>query len=620
VTRSRSAPAESPAVPPDFLALLEHVKRARGFDFGGYKPASLIRRVTKRLEAVGVDSFAAYSDYLEVHPEEFGKLFDTVLINVTAFFRDESAWETLRTQVLPLLLASKPPDAPIRVWSAACATGEEAYTLAIVLAEALGVDAFKERVKIYATDLDEHALNVARHATYSERAVEAVPPALLEEYFERVEAGFCFRQDLRRTVIFGRHDLIQDAPISRVDLLSCRNALMYLNAETQARILARFHFALNDDGILFLGRAETLLTQSNLFAPVDLKRRIFARSTRTPARERLLLLASGTDGDRAAAGDAQRVLFESAFDTNSIAQLVVDHAGSLALANERARSMFRLSREDVGRPLQDLELSYRPLELRSLIDRAYAERRAVVVRDVEWPGANESRTFDVQVSVLSNGGQQPLGVAVTFTDATVQKRLQRELEHAHQELEAAYEELQSTNEELETTNEELQSTIEELETTNEELQSTNEELETMNEELQSTNEELSTINDELRRRGVEVNELNAFLESVFTSLRGAVVVLDRDLQVTVWNARAEELWGLREAEVVGRNFLNLDFGLPVDQLRAHIRSSLNGGADGTQVTVPATNRRGKMIEVRVTCMPLVASGRSDVRGVILMME
>ena len=193
------------------------------------------------------------------------------------------------------------------------------------------------------------------------------------------------------------------------------------------------------------------------------------------------------------------------------------------------------------------------------------------------------------------------------------------MEHANQELETAYEELQSTNEELETTNEELQSTVEELETTNEELQSTNEELETMNEELQSTNEELQTVNEELRQRGEELNTVNAFLESILTSLRGGVAVVDADLKILVWNDHAEDLWGLRPDEVVGRHLLGLDLGLPVERLKQPIRECLSGDRHFIEVELEATNRRGRVIRCRVTCSPLLGAHRT-VRGAIVMME
>ncbi|MDX2231371.1 MAG: PAS domain-containing protein [Leptolyngbyaceae cyanobacterium bins.349] len=228
--------------------------------------------------------------------------------------------------------------------------------------------------------------------------------------------------------------------------------------------------------------------------------------------------------------------------------------------------------------------------------------------------------LDVQVTPLTDAMNSILGVSLNFVDVTQYKRLQEELEHANQELEVAYEELQSTNEELETTNEELQSTNEELETTNEELQSTNEELETMNEELQSTNEELQTVNDELQRRSEELNQSNAFLASILTSLRGGVVVVDRDLRVQVWNDKSEDLWGLRVEEALEQNFLNLDIGLPVEQLRQPIRLCLAGANEsGSELILDAVNRRGRKIQCRVSSTPLVGS-QSQIQGAILLME
>ena len=423
--------------------------------------------------------------------------------------------------------------------------------------------------------------------------------------------------------IFGRHDLIQDAPISKIDLLVCRNTLMYFNAETQAKILARFHFALRDCGFLFLGKAEMLLSHSQLFAPDDMKRRLFVKRPRMG--HPMQLLAGQARQDSALSHSSYTRLREVAFDSSPVARLVLDSNNLLVSANERARTLFLLTLRDVGRPLQDLEISYRPLELRSGIEQVYTKRRPLTVRDVEWqvqPG--EALYFDIQISPLLDSTSDILGISLTFTDVTRYKQLRDELEQSNQELELAYEELQSANEELETTNEELQSTNEELETTNEELQSTNEELETMNEELQSTNEELQTVNDELRCRSEELNQSNSFLEAILTSLNGGVVVVNRDLQVQIWNHKSEDLWGLRNFEAVGQNFLNLDIGLPVDQLRLAIRSCLTSNSNEISpgilpVVLPAVNRRGRSIQCRITCMPLNNS-QQETLGVILLME
>ena len=605
---------EDPETVEQFEALLAYLKQSRGFDFTAYKRSSLMRRVLVRMQMIDVKDFAAYLDFLQVDAEEFTRLFNTILINVTSFFRDPPTWDYLRDELLPRIVGPAGSSEQIRVWSAGCASGEEAYSVAMLLAEAIGPAAFRERVKIYATDVDEDALNQARHAIYSGRAVEEVPAPLRDKYFDRQDDKFVFSKELRRTVIFGRHDLIQDAPISRVDLLICRNCLMYFNTEAQARILGRFHFALMPGGILFLGKAETLLAQSVTFEPLDVKRRVFVKADR-PLETRQLAFAPPS------AHDDMLQLLGGAVEAGPVAQLLVDQDGKVVLANQQVRTLFSLSSRDLGRPLQDLELSYRPFELRSSVERAYAERRPVAAVDGRWSGPGGEVVFlDLQVVPLLDGTGAPIGASIMFTDVTRPRRLQEEVERASQELETAIEELQSTNEELETTNEELQSTVEELETTNEELQSTNEELETMNEELQSTNEELQTINEEARDRGDQLGELNGFLESILTSLRSAVAVVDRDLQVRKWSRRAEDMWGLRSDEVVRKNFLNLDIGLPVDRLRAPIRACLAGEAEFLDLSLDATNRRGRPVQVRVSCTPLRASVSAEPRGVILLME
>jgi two-component system CheB/CheR fusion protein len=603
----------------DFEALLEYLQRTRGFDFTAYKRPSLMRRVTKRMMMVKIETFADYMDYLEVHPEEFAQLFNTILINVTAFFRDQPAWDFLAKEIIPKILKGKKSNEPIRVWSAGCASGEEAYTIAIVLAEVLGADPFRDRVKIYATDVDEQTLNHARHATYNEKDLQPIPLELREKYFEHGSDRFVFRNDLRRSVIFGRHDLVQDAPISRLDLLTCRNTLMYFNAEIQGRILARFHFALNDPGYLFLGRAEMLLTYTNIFIPVELRYRVFSKVPKIQMRDRLLVLAQAGNTEVGNHLARQMRVRDVAFESSPSAQIVIDADGNLALASERARTLFGLSQRDVGRPFQDLELSYRPVDLRSLMDRSIKERRIVKAENVQRSQPDGTTQYlEVQLTPLVENGTL-LGVSIIFNDRTPYYKLQEELQRHQQELETAYEELQSANEELETTNEELQSTNEELETTNEELQSSNEELETMNEELQSTNEELQTINEELRQRTEELNQTNAFLGSILGSLHSGVVVLDAKQTIVSWNSRAEDLWGLRADEVQGQSFMNLDIGLPVEKLKASIRACLMGEPHHEEVTLDAVNRRGRAIKCRVTCTP-IAGANQERQGTILMME
>jgi two-component system CheB/CheR fusion protein len=604
----------------EFDGLLDYLKRVREFDFTAYKRLSLMRRVRQRMHAVEIDQFADYTDYLEVHPDEFAQLFNAILINVTSFFRDELSWTFLRDAVLPTVLTSASAADPVRVWSAGCASGEETYSIAMLLAESLGRDGFHERVRIYATDIDDEALTQARAAIYSEKQVQSVPPALRDAYFIREGDRFAFDHELRRSVIFGRHDLTLDAPISRVNILVCRNTLMYFNTETQSRILARFHFALAETGVLFLGRAEVLSTHGHLFTPVDLRRRIFGKVPKDHWRERMAILSQANSDDGSVATANRASLYPAAFDASPHAQFIIDAAGQLAFYNEQAGALFRLTPNDVGRPMEDLDLSSRRLDLRPPLRQAIEQRRPISIKELAWEAPGQPpRYFDVQVVSLVNGAGPSLGASISFSDVTRLKELQFELNRSKQDLETAYEELRSTNEELETTNEELQSTVEELEATNEELQSTNEELETTNEELQSNNEELQAINEELRKRSEDLNGANGFLESVLTGVRSGVAVLDRELHVIAWNHRAEDLWGVRVDEVRNQNFLNLDIGLPADQLRPGIRACLNGDSDYSETVLAATNRRGKTISCRVTGTPLLGSNRER-RGVILLMD
>lgn len=606
---------------PEFEALLNHIKRNRSFDFTGYKRSSLIRRIERRMQTLNLDAYEGYIDYLQFHPDEYVHLFNTILINVTDFFRDEQAWEYISKAITPQIVTNKPSNAPLRVWSAGCASGQEAYTIAMVLAEKIGIENFREQVKIYASDADEEALSQARQASYSVKEVSNIPPALLAKYFEKSEQRYIFNKELRRSIIFGRHDLIQDAPISRVDLILCRNTLMYFNTETQSKVLARFHFALNDPGFLFLGKAEMLFTHAHLFTPVDIKRRVFTKVPRVNMRDKLLNLSSTMNIEENNSHLMRFVRFrDTAFDTNPIAQIVSDLNGFLVLANERARALLNLTPKDLNRALADLSVSYRIPELRARIEEVYIERRPIALKDVRWPTTSgDTRYMEIQIVPLLDITGTILGTSISFADVSRYHELQEEIERSNQELETAYEELQSTNEELETTNEELQSTVEELETTNEELQSTNEELETINEELQSTNEELQTINDEMRRRTEELNQLNSFLESILTSMRGGVIVLDTELKVKVWSHRSEDLWGLRDHEAMGRNFINLDIGLATEQLLQGIRGCLSKEHEYYEKVLKATNRRGKPIDCRVICTPLVTV-KNQINGVILTME
>ncbi|HEX6443803.1 MAG TPA: CheR family methyltransferase [Streptosporangiales bacterium] len=550
----------------DLRPLLSFLHRQRGVDFAGYKPATLRRRVAREMTKLSVDTVEDYLDQLQVEPSTVDDLFNSLLINATSFFRDRETWEELERTILPALIAY---DSPIRVWSAGCAAGQEPYSLAMALADCLGLPQFRERVKIYATDVDEDALTQARHAVYTERDLKSVSPERLDKYFEPLGDGtYAFRQDLRRRVVFGRNNLVQDPPMSRIGLLTCRNTLMYFNAGLQRQVLERLHFALAPNGVLLLGKAETLVSQDGLFTPLDSKRRFFQKQELSGREEPYVLSNPITLRPPPKVDNAR--LLGAAMENGLAAQLVLDRAGRLVMRNERAGDLFNLGQEDVGRPILDLEVSFRPVDLRPLLLEARTEAQPTRRSGVEWAIDDASIVVvDVDVVPLLDG--EFIGTLVTFTDVTHAKRLEDELRLSKRRLQSAYEELQSTNEELET----------------------------MNEELQSVNDELYARDAEQRARTKEANDLNYLFDFVLAMLQAGVVVVDEHMSVVTWNATAEDLWGLREDEAVGARLDRLDIGLPVDKLYEYVKALFRGEGEPEGRALEAVNRKGRRVEVRL---------------------
>jgi two-component system, chemotaxis family, CheB/CheR fusion protein len=605
---------ENRVTPEGVDAVLEYLRQSRGADFSLFKRSALIRQIARRRRQTRVASLEGYLQYLDKHPDEVSRLLDALFDEMNQFFRDPEMWELLGREIVPAIVAGKDDDEPIRIWSAGCVSGEEVFTLAIVLAESLGLEQFRHRVSIYATEASDDVIAKERQAIYDAKMLEPVGAARRSRYFEGASNRYKLRRDIRRSIVFGRHDLVHDVPISRLDLLICRNVLVYLDRQTQARVLGRFHYALNPRGFLLLGRVDTLLDPAHLFEPADLGLRMFRKKVSHDAQA----LGPGTSNAEHR-GDSTVQLGQEVFTAMSVAQLVVDADGTLALVNRLARTMFDLDGNDLGRPFRDLELAYRPIELRSLIDRARIEGTEVVRRGVERALPLEGTQYlDVQVRPLHDPHGVFLGAMISFEDTTEARQAESELRHASEKLQAAHEELQSANEELETTNEELRATVEELEATNEELHAINEEHEAMNEELQSTNKELRFMNEQVHDRTEELKHSTLLLEAILGNIGSGIVVVDQELDILVWSKRMQDLWGLRADEVQGRSLAKLDIGLPVTDLLESLRDCLAGCSGGRDLVVSAMERRGRTLRCRVSMTAFPAEGRS--RAVVIRID
>ena len=601
----------------DFRALLEKLRTRHNFDFREYKEGSLARRIRARMAQVRVGSFADYSQFLDAHPAEHVALFNTVLINVTTFFRDPEAWKTLAEEVIPRLVEEASESRMLRIWSAGCSSGEEPYSVAMLLAEHLGEAANDYSVKIYGTDVDEDALTAARHALYRTEQLKEVPDRLLDRYFTRDGQLYRFRRDIRRWCIFGSHNFTQAPPLSHIDLVVCRNVLIYFSAELQERILTRFHYAIREDGFLFLGRSESLLPRSRLFGPVHLKWRIFQRVP-SAARQAEAVLPEAAAVPQAVAlartdATAPATRVQRALEALPSGVLVIDMSETILSWNPAAEALFDIPvASALARKFRDLDVSYRVEGLRARIEDVKARHAPSRMDDVTFTRRDGDIVHvDITIAPLFEG-YRLIGVVVYAVEATEHARLKEQMARIAEQHATAIEELQSTNEELETTNEELQSTNEELETTNEELQSTNEELETTVEELQAANSELGALNAELEGRSGELKRLDAYHVSLLNSMGSSIFVTDPALVVTSWNQGSERMWGLRAEQAVGRDLAALPLGEMVRVLRPALDAALKRQTTVDVPDVPYALPGGEVRMARVKIVPL-----RDLTGAVL---
>jgi two-component system, chemotaxis family, CheB/CheR fusion protein len=577
-----------------------------GHDFSGYKQKTFQRRVRRRMQVQQIENVGRYLKRLQGDPEEVTNLFRDLLIGVTNFFRDPEAFETLERLVIPQLFTGKGANDSVRVWVPGCATGEEVYSLAILLRERMEAMTGAPKVQLFATDIDEAALGVARTGRYPAPLMTNVSEARLKKHFVNDDVTYSVSKDIRELCVFSPHSVLRDPPFSRIDLISCRNLLIYLGVEFQAQVIPVFHFALKPRAYLFLGTSENVGQHTDLFTAVDKKQRIFQRRDQIVTPLQLPSFAPhGARGSVAHTGprrealagavNLRRAVDAVVMERFAPAHVVVNRDGDIVHYSPRTGKYLEPA---VGLPDRHLIAMARKglrLDLRAALREAAETHRPVQREHLTVELEDRKQLVDLLVEPFGDRSDDPLYL-VLFKDvgppfmppaAEAQPRDDggdQRTDRLEHDLRDTRERLQATVEEYETAVEELKSSNEELQSVNEELQSTNEELETSKEELQSLNEELHTVNAELNAKVEEVDRANTDLRNVFESTRIATIFLDREQIIRSFTPTVTSLFNL----IAG------DRGRPLTD----IASSLAG--DDLKRDVQAVLERGKVIERNVS--------------------
>jgi two-component system CheB/CheR fusion protein len=625
--RIQGAPAAIAELPPsaDLAAIVGLLRGRTRHDFRGYKKGTLQRRIERRMSLLQTDTLARYLAFLRSHPVEVDQLFKDLLIGVTSFFRDPTAFDELSAKVLPKLVKEHDPESPIRVWVPGCSTGEEAYSIAILLAEQIASLQSGCQIQVFATDVDERALEIARAGAYPESIALDVTADRLRRYFTHEDHRFTIVKPVRASVTFAAQNAITDPPFSRLDLVSCRNLLIYLEPEIQEMLVGRFYFALNPGGYLFLGTAEGVGALEDLFEPISKRRRIFRRleGVRRPLIESPLRPAAPVAESvraRAAVGQTVAALAERALlEHFAPAAVVVRRTGEIvrvfgamdryirlptgeatldiaALAREALQPTVRAALHDAVR--RNHPLAHETIELKR--DKRRATVR-ITVRPLHLPKASEGLWL-----MLFEDRQVSDGAAARPSSgkpSSLVRRLEAELRVAKKEQQQLVEQAESANEELKAANEEILSM-------NEELQSTNEELVTSKEELQSMNEELTTLNGQLQDKVQELTGLNDDLANLLVSTDIATVFVDTGFRIKRFTTAATQLLNLMPSDI-GRPISHLATNLVDVDLSEDARAVLN---TLTPIEKEAAGENGKKYLVRVRPY---RSATHAVQGIVL---
>jgi two-component system CheB/CheR fusion protein len=556
----------------DLQQVIQLLKKSNGVDFTHYKMKTIKRRIIRRMLVHQLESLKDYLDYLKQHTGEIYSLYQDLLINVTAFFRDPDTMEYLKKTLIPRVIKSKPAHDPIRVWVPACSSGEEAYSLAMLFMEVLGDRVANTPVQIFATDLSDVTIAKARLGLYNQNDIVNISPKRLQRFFTKMDGSYRIIKTIRDMCVFAPHNIFRDPPFSRIDIISCCNLMIYLDTVLQKKILATFHYALNPEGFLVLGKSETIGAATQLFGQVEKKYKVYLRKKEAATRAifemnyRLPEVEHSTNyGTRAPAqkphnssADLEKAVDSILLDRYIPATVVVNQ--DLEILQFRGSTGLYLEPSPGKASLNLLKMA-RPglvFELRNAIHKVSKTGQAIKKSGLEIKNNGRGHLVSIEVTPLRSDTEDRLFLVVfqqvAVTEAVeIKKSFSKDkvVKQLEDELRVVREDIRSIIEEQEASNEELQSANEEIVSSNEELQSINEELETSKEELESTNEELMTINAELQMRNEQLAEAYEYAEAVFGTIREAVLVLDKDLRVKSSNTSFYRIFKMTEEETEG---------------------------------------------------------------------
>jgi len=573
--------APSPVTPTEangINRILMQLRSSTGHDFSLYKKSTIGRRIERRMAQHEIADAEVYARYLKEQPAEMQALFRELLINVTSFFRDPEAFDILRNDILPQLLTGKPEGYVVRVWVAGCASGEEAYSIAILLRELMDQTQREFKVQMYATDLDEDAIAVARAGSYPPNIAQDITPERLRRFFIKDDAGYHVKKEIREMVVFAVQSVIKDPPFTKLDLLCCRNLMIYLEPELQDRLIPTFHYSLKQDGVLFLSPSESIGNHHELFTPINRKWKIY-RATHSLTSTRAVL-AVGLTWAADKQNKAPEEIMQNAIETNfaerakrallqsyAPASVVTDLNGNILYVHGETGKYLRPAPGQATLNAIDMAHEGLQLELRSAIQRAANQGESTLNRELSFGANQDFHSVSLSVHALHDAEAGAGLLLVSFQEVqgeapgkstgaktASRKRVSKSLSAAHiEELERklAYtkENLHATIEEQQASNEELKSTNEEMQSTNEELQSTNEELETSKEELQSLNEELITVNTELQSKIEQLAGMQNDMKNLLDNINIGTIFLDLQLNIKRYTREAAQVYRLVASDV-----------------------------------------------------------------------